>query len=255
MAAGLASALLAAPGWAAPERADPDNLAVVPVGETSTAKRIAVVVPGAGTSADRLEAIDQPLGMARALVAEATRISGDTHTDSDPRFAAVAWAGYHAPSASTVGVARGEHAQAGADRLAAYLAELTGETEASVTLFCHSYGSVVCGQLAMSGLPDAVTDVVVFGSPGLGAGIESAADLSDGAVRVWAARAPQDWIRWMPRQRMAGFGHGADPIAPAFGARVITADSWQGHGDYLRVGTPTRTSFARIALGQPHGAA
>ncbi|NED08377.1 hypothetical protein G3I55_42900, partial [Streptomyces sp. SID6648] len=62
---------------------------------------------------------------------------------------------------------------------------------ARVSLFCHSYGSVVCG-LAADALPGRVTDIAVAGSPGMRA--ESAARL-DTSARVWAMRDADDWIQ------------------------------------------------------------
>ena len=73
---------------------------------------------------------------------------------------------------------------------------------ARVGLLCHSYGTVVCG-LAAPHLP--VTDIAVFGSPGMDAG--SARQLDTGA-RVWAGRASGDWIRYVPHIQLLGLGFG-----------------------------------------------
>lgn len=232
---GMLAALLAAPAWAHPEPGDPAALAVEVVGDVASADHVAVVVPGAGTHADHLEAIDQPLGMARALVAEVDRI------DAGTELAAVAWAGYHAPDGLSVGVLRAEHAEIGAERLDRYLAGLAERTDAPVTLFCHSYGSVVCGRAKRS--PN-VTDVVLFGSPG--AGVATADSIG---TRVWAARTPEDWIRFVPSIRLAGLGHGVDPVDAEFGAWVVATESSGGHRDYLAPGTESRRNFARIAVG------
>ena len=61
-----------------------------------------------------------------------------------------------------------------------------------VALLCHSYGSVVCG-LAAPHLP--VTDIAVFGSPGMDA--SSVASL-DTTARVWAGRESGDSIKYVP---------------------------------------------------------
>ena len=77
-----------------------------------------------------------------------------------------------------------------------------------VALFCHSYGSVVCG-VAARDLPSRVTDIAVAGSPGMR--VENAAELHTRA-RVWAMRDADDWIQDVPHLEVGGLGHGADPV-------------------------------------------
>ena len=113
-----------------------------------------------------------------------------------------------------------------------------------VALLCHSYGSVVCG-LAAPHLP--VTDIAVFGSPGMDA--SSVASLDTNA-RVWAGRESGDPIRFVPHVRVLGLGFGADPMSPGFGARIFaTGDS--GHSGYLDPGSVSLRNLAYIALGDP----
>ncbi|MGO4421692.1 hypothetical protein AB4Z54_24055, partial [Streptomyces sp. MCAF7] len=45
-------------------------------------------------------------------------------------------------------------------------------------------------------------------------------------------------------------GHGEDPTAPSFGARVVSADRAHGHTGYFAPGTESLRNFARIALGR-----
>lgn len=113
-----------------------------------------------------------------------------------------------------------------------------------MALLCHSYGSVVCG-LAAPGLP--VTDLAVFGSPGMDAA--SAASFGTG-MRVWAGRESGDWIGSVPHIRLFGLGFGTDPMSPGFGARIFTTGSG-GHSDYLRPGSASLRNLAYIALGEP----
>ena len=115
-----------------------------------------------------------------------------------------------------------------------------------VALLCHSYGSVVCG-LAAPHLP--VTDIAVFGSPGMDVG--SARQLGTSA-RVWAGRASGDWIRYVPHIQLLGLGFGPDPTAPAFGARPFSCGG-TGHSGYLRHGSMSLRNLAYIALGDPAG--
>ena len=107
-------------------------------------------------------------------------------------------------------------------------------------------GSVVCG-LAARHLP--VTDIAVFGSPGMDAG--SARQL-DTSARVWAGRASGDWIRYVPHIQLLGLGFGPDPTAPAFGARPFSCGG-TGHSGYLRPGSMSLRNLAYIALGDPAG--
>ncbi|NEA51134.1 alpha/beta hydrolase, partial [Streptomyces sp. SID10815] len=116
---------------------------------------------------------------------------------------------------------------------------------APVALFCHSYGSVVCG-LAARALPGRVADIAVAASPGMHA--QTAARLGTSA-RVWAMRNATDWIRDVPYMELGGFGHGADPVSRAFGARVLSAHGAKGHAGYFDPGTDSLTNFAEIGVG------
>lgn len=237
----VASGALTAVGWASGDTAyapprDHDH-AVVVLGDLRSADRVAVLVPGMGIDRAHLGRADQVLGMARSLDAEIHLLRPRANV------AVVAWADYPAPSGVDLDVARGGPARTGAKRLAAYLRAVRAETTAPVGLFCHSYGSVVCGLT-----PHArdVSDVVLYGSPGVR--LRHAADFGEG-VRVWAARSPNDWIRFVPHVRFGDLGHGRDPVAPAFGARVLPAGGVPSHGGYYAPGSQTLRGFAHIAAG------
>ena len=113
-----------------------------------------------------------------------------------------------------------------------------------VALLCHSYGTVVCG-LAAPNLP--VTDIAVFGSPGMDASSVAALHTT---ARVWAGRGSSDWIRNVPHVQVLGLGFGADPASPGFGAHIFAAGSG-GHSDYLDPGSVSLRNLAEIALGNP----
>ncbi len=134
-------------------------------------------------------------------------------------------------------------AASGAVRLNSLLAALPGTS--TVSLFCHSYGSVLCG-LAARGLPGRVSDIAVAGSPGMRA--DSAAAL-DTRARVWAMRDSGDWIEDVPHLELGGLGHGADPVAPEFGARLVSASGAVGHSGYFEPGTESLSNFAAIGVG------
>ncbi len=205
-------------------------------GDLRTARRVSVVVPGsdndAGTFDRKVAAHGAPPGMARTL-----------HTAAGPGTAVVAWVGYTTPVGVGIDAATGSLAEAGAGRLTRFAEGLTADGLPRPAVFCHSYGSVVCG-IAAHRLP--ATDLVVLGSPGMRA--DDAAGLRTKA-RVWAAKDPTDWIDNVPNVRFAGLGHGTDPADPAFGARRVPANEARGHAGYFAPGTDSLRAFAAIARG------
>lgn len=206
-------------------------------GDLEHAAHVAVVVPGSDSDATGHDTARRPAtgpaGMARAL---------RTATDGSGT-AVVAWTGYTTPVGVGLDAAGGRLAQAGAVRLSRFTAGLDAVGAPDPALFCHSYGSVVCGLAARH--TDAA-DIVVFGSPGMRA--DNAAALGTGA-RVWAARGPSDWIADIPNVELAGLGHGADPTSAAFGARRVPAADVEGHTGYFAPGTRSLAAIAAIATG------
>ncbi|MGW1511374.1 alpha/beta hydrolase [Streptomyces sp. NPDC002394] len=198
-------------------------------GDLARAEHVAVIVPGSDVDAEHVEPLADMAG-------ELRRATGG-------RTAVVAWAGYTTPVGVGLDAATGRLAEAGAERLTRFTEGLAAVGAAEPSLFCHSYGSVVCG-LAAHRLK--AKDLVVFGSPGMRA--ENVSELGTSA-RVWAAKDPTDWIDRVPNVEFAGLGHGADPTDPAFGARRIPAGDAAGHGGYFAPGTSSLRAFARIAEG------
>ncbi|WP_155370177.1 alpha/beta hydrolase [Catellatospora vulcania] len=239
-------------GWAAAGRRfllfDPtgDGFAAEVLGDLSTADRVALLVPGVGTT---LADFDRGLGgvarrapavQARQLYAELRRQSPQT------RVAVVAWLGYDPPDGWGVDVATESRAVAGAAALTRFVGRLVRERPAAaITLVGHSYGSTVLG-LAASALPAQVGDLVAVGSPGMGH--DHVGDLGTEA-RVWAAEAPTDWIRRVPGVRVLGLGHGTRPGTAAFGARLLPTDGVAGHDGYLDTGSATLSALAEVVLG------
>ncbi|GGP85304.1 hypothetical protein GCM10010266_04440 [Streptomyces griseomycini] len=211
------------------------------LGDLRTAERVSVVVPGADTDLLTFQRTHRryaaPVGMARSLYA------AEREADPTTRTAVIAWADYTAPSGLGMDAATAMRAEDGAVRLNAMLRGLPGN--APVSLFCHSYGSVVCG-LAAPALPDRVTDIAVAGSPGMR--VEKASQL-DTSARVWAMRDADDWIEDVPYLEFGGLGHGADPVAAGFGARVLSAREAEGHSGYFVPGTDSLRNFAEIGVG------
>ncbi|CAL9293049.1 hypothetical protein SUDANB148_02126 [Streptomyces sp. SudanB148_2056] len=210
-------------------------------GDLRHAERVSVVVPGVDTDLLTFQRSERrhtaPVGMATSLY-EAQR-----QADPATRTAVVAWADYTAPSGLGMDAATAMRAEDGADRLDAMVRGLPGL--APVSLFCHSYGSVVCG-LAARDLPERVSDIAVAGSPGMR--VEHASQLRTTA-RVWAMRDADDWIRDVPHLELGGLGHGADPMADGFGARLLSARDAKGHAGYFVPGTDSLRNFAGIGVG------
>jgi hypothetical protein len=215
--------------------------AIEVLGDLATATRVAILVPGSDTSLATFDSrgTASPAGAAVALAAQAHRL------DPGARFAVVAWLGYSTPTTLSPGVLTSGDAGQGASALRPFVTDLARHGD-RIALLCHSYGSVVCG-LAAPRLP--VTDIAVFGSPGMD--VASVHQLHTSA-RVWAGRGGGDWIRYVPHLQMLGLGFGPDPTAPAFGARPFGCGAG-GHSAYFRPGGTALRNLAYIALGDPAG--
>ncbi|MEU1401969.1 alpha/beta hydrolase [Streptomyces sp. NPDC005728] len=210
-------------------------------GNLPEAERISVVVPGVDTDLLTFQRTNRrytaPVGMAGALYAAEREQRPGTRT------AVIAWADYTTPAGLGVDAATAMRAEDGAVRLNALLAALPGS--APVSMFCHSYGSVLCG-VAAHGMPRRVTDIAVAASPGMRAGKASHLGTS---ARVWAMRDATDWVQDVPYLEVGGLGHGADPVSSAFGARVLSARDAQGHSGYFQPGTDSLRNLADVGVG------
>ncbi|MEV4947459.1 alpha/beta hydrolase [Streptomyces sp. NPDC053755] len=214
------------------------------LGDLDRAQRVSVIVPGVDTNLLTFQKThgkySAPAGMAESLYAAERRAAPHTRT------AVIAWADYTAPVGVGIDAAIGRLAETGAVRLVDMTSALPGTSR--VSLFCHSYGSVLCG-VAAPRLPSRVTDVAVAGSPGMR--VHRAAELATRA-RVWAMRDTDDWIQDVPHLEFGGVGHGADPVAPEFGARLLSAAGAVGHAGYFEPGTASLDNFAAIGVGSYH---
>ncbi|MFI6486087.1 alpha/beta hydrolase [Streptomyces sp. NPDC050564] len=210
-------------------------------GSLDKARRISVVVPGVDTDLLNFQRTNKPysapVGMARSLYA------AERAADPSTRTAVIAWADYTAPSGLGMDAATAMRAEEGGVRLNALLRALPGNSP--VALYCHSYGSVLCG-VAAHALPSRVSDIAVAGSPGMRA--DKASGLHTSA-QVWAMRDSDDWIADVPNLEVGGLGHGADPVSKAFGARVLSAKDSKGHTGYFEPGTESLRNFAEIGIG------
>ncbi len=214
-----------------------NGLAVEVVGNLARAERVAILVPGSDTSLATFgsRGSASPAGAAAALAAQVHRLNPGA------RLAIIAWLGYGAPSTFSTGVLTSGDAAAGATALRPFVRELVRDGR-QVALLCHSYGSVVCG-LAAPHL--AVTDIAVFGSPGMDAPSVRALRSTG---RIWAGRGTGDWTRYVPHVHLFGLGFGQDPTAAAFGARRFDCGA-AGHSGYFHQGGIALRNLAYIALG------
>jgi hypothetical protein len=213
------------------------GVAAMVIGNLATATRVAILVPGSDTTLATFfsRGSSSPGGGAFALAAEARRL------DPGERLAIIAWLGYPAPALLSPAVMTSGDAGQGAQALRPLVDALAAHGD-QVALLCHSYGSVVCG-LAAPHLP--VTDIAVFGSPGMDA--SSVASL-DTRARVWAGQESDDPIKFVPHIHLFGLGFGADPMSAGFGARIFGTGSG-GHSDYLSPGSVSLRNLTYIALG------
>jgi Alpha/beta hydrolase/Bacterial regulatory proteins, luxR family len=169
------------------------GVAAMVIGNPATATRVAILVPGSDTTLATFfsRGSSSPGGGAEALAAQAHRLEP---FGPGERLAIIAWLGYPAPAMLSPAVMTSGDAGQGAQALRPLVTALAEHGD-QVALLCHSYGSVVCG-LAAPHLP--VTDIAVFGSPGMDA--SSAASLHTKA-RVWAGRENGDSIKYVPNVR------------------------------------------------------
>ncbi|MDX3849676.1 alpha/beta hydrolase [Streptomyces sp. AK02-01A] len=206
-------------------------------GDLTATGRVSVVVPGSDIDAGSFDRTRDPYGTPAGMAASLRAATKD-------RTAVIAWAGYTTPVGAGPDAATGELAEAGAERLVRFTQGLAASGVRKPALFCHSYGSVVCGLAAHQ---VNASDIVVFGSPGMRA--RDVTDLRTDA-RVWAAKDPTDWISKVPNVEFAGLGHGEDPAGPGFGARRIPAKDARGHTGYFAPGTDSLRAFAAVARGE-----
>ncbi len=134
-------------------------------GDLDTAQRVSVIVPGVDTDLLTFQKTYKnytaPVGMAQNLYAAENTAKSATDT-TGTRTAVIAWADYTAPGGLGIDSATAGRAEAGAVRLNALVRALPGTSR--IALFCHSYGSVVCG-VAAHELPARVTDIAVAKQP------------------------------------------------------------------------------------------
>ena len=112
-----------------------DGRGIEVVGDLVHAKRIAVVVPGAGNTLSNFDSAKGPGVGAEALYHQAQELGAGKDS-----LAVIGWLGYDPPAVDSMHIATLGHADSGARALKAFLAQIRTINAAPVSLLCHSYG-------------------------------------------------------------------------------------------------------------------
>ncbi|TQF74869.1 hypothetical protein FK531_02000 [Rhodococcus spelaei] len=235
--------------------------AAVAVGDVDIADHVAVYTPGVNANvADGLDGYTSAVERLRAETARQLDAAGR----GDEDVATIAWLDYRAPQldpdhplAAAVDAVRdlgGLHgAEAGGERLAAFLAGITASRADAphLTALGHSYGSTTTG-LALRHGGTGVDDVVFLGSPGIGT--DDVGDLGLAPGRVYVAEAHGD-----PIADLAAFG--ADPnrmagVTSLSTAAGTTSDGQEragarGHSQYLDDNTLSQYNLGAVVGALP----
>ena len=209
-------------GWIESERTfiwfDPagDGQLVEVIGDVDAAVGIGVFVPGIGSELRTFEAV---ASHARSLVSVARSM--------DQEIAVVAWLGYDAPAIGwNIEPLLGDQAEVGFPNLMAFVDGLAAQRpHVPLTVVAHSYGSVLAARAAADGHL-AADRLVIVGSPNVAVEHISELVVPEPAA-VFVGEAPSDPViaigdltnGWV--DDWSGLGHGYDPGACAWGARVF----------------------------------
>ncbi|MFD3810761.1 alpha/beta hydrolase [Rhodococcus sp. NPDC058639] len=230
-----------------------EAMAAVAVGDVDEADRVAVFVPGAGSTLQgSLGGYDTQVS---ALRDEARQHLGDA-AESGGRVAAVTWLNYQAPQWGW-GLAYTERspvsdlaAQIAAPRLSGFLDGL-GASRADapdITVVGHSYGAVVAGLALQQG---ADADAAVFlGAPGIGTDDVRDLGLSEGAAYLvearWDAFADVGTFGGDP-SFLDGLRHLPSGAGTSATGEPLTAIT--GHSSYLQPGSTSSYQVAAVVSG------
>lgn len=203
-------------------------------GDLATARNVAVVVGGMGSSVDNFDS--KTGARASNLFRYVAGLGAEV--------AVVAWNGYDAPDELGAGplawteVVATTAADRGIGELNLLLDELALPEAVHLTLLGHSYGSLVVAGVAASRAD--VDDIVVMGSPGVAG---SDPRRLNGGVRMWTMAAPSD-----PIDDLGWFG--GDPNDPGTGWTPVDVAGDSGHGSYLTDGSRSLDQAALVVMGR-----
>jgi Alpha/beta hydrolase len=202
-----------------------DGRAAEVFGDLTTARHVAVVVPGMNNDLNNFTG-----GDAEKVQHQASQFDPD-------QVATIQWLGYDTPEGATA-ITDGA-AEPGAEALPQFIAGIRAQRTERLhwTVIAHSYGSLVTGMAeSQQGLE--VDETVLVGSPGVG--VDSADDLGDGNVWVGlAAWDPVGYSEWF----------GPNPHDKGFGATRFHTGDISGHSSYFNEGSESLRNIGLITAG------
>lgn len=239
-------------------------LVAISTGDIDRAGRLAVFVPGfTVTPATHLRGYDTRVTASSDLASSIDRSWG-----TGEGVVGITWLGYAAPQIDEVldrsrSVASrlpaeegGQHLRAFLDGLAASRERSIGASTPDVSIWAHSYGSLVAGSMLAAAAQrhesTPVRAVVALGSPGMGVSIP--AQLGLRLDQIFVAEAELDPV---PQLGVFGSdpGHWAGVTQLETEARPLPDGSpgaaGRGHESYLTPGSTSAWNLAAIAAGRP----
>jgi pimeloyl-ACP methyl ester carboxylesterase len=202
-----------------------DGRAAEVFGDLTTARHVAVVVPGMNNDLNNFTGGD------------AERVQHQASEFDPDQVATIQWLGYDTPEGASALLA--SDAEPGAEALPRFIAGVRAQRQERLhwTVIGHSYGSLVTGMaLSQQGLE--VDETVLVGSPGVG--VSSADQLGNGNIWVGLARLdPVGYSEWF----------GPNPHGRAFGATRFHTGDISGHSSYFNEGSESLRNIGLIAAG------
>lgn len=202
-----------------------DGRAAEVFGDLTTARHVAVVVPGMNNDLNNFTGGD------------AERVQHQASQFDPDQVATIQWLGYDTPEGATA-LGAGA-AEPGAEALPKFVEGTRAQRSERLhwTVIGHSYGSLVTG-MAESGQGLDVDETVLVGSPGVG--VDHASDLGDG--NVWVGLADWDLVGY------SGW-FGPNPHDKGFGATRFQTGDISGHSSYFNEGSESLRNIGLITAG------
>ena len=194
-------------------------------GDLTTARHVAVVVPGMNNDLNNFTGGD------------AERVQHQASQFDPDQVATIQWLGYDTPEGATA-LGTGA-AEPGAEALPQFVEGIRAQRSERLhwTVIGHSYGSLVTGMAESSQGLD-VDETVLVGSPGVG--VDHASDLGDG--NVWVGLADWDLVGY------SGW-FGPNPHDKGFGATRFHTGDISGHSSYFNEGSESLRNIGLITAG------
>jgi len=194
-------------------------------GDLTTARHVAVVVPGMDNDLNNFTGGD------------AERVQHQASQFDPGQVATIQWLGYDTPEGATA-LGAGA-AEPGAEALPRFVEGIRAQRSERLhwTVIGHSYGSLVTG-MAESGRGLDVDETGLVGSPGVG--VDHAGDLGHG--NVWVGLADWDLVGY------SGW-FGPNPHDKGFGATRFHTGDVSGHSSYFNEGSESLRNIGLIAAG------